>query len=114
MRSDRCHLKFCRATLKILGLPYTTETRMDSQRAKISAEVAWVRLRGALSLAIQLIGIAIVLLAVFNAYGTMLTEYGAYAPYRPLLIDTLGLGLFGPFAADHIVLGVGLILAYWG
>jgi len=89
-----------------------TAEQMDG--LKINAEVAWIRTRGWLHLGVQLLGLALVFLAVFNLAAPAFTSFGAVAPYRAPIVSTLQLSMSGVFIADLAVLGVGLVLAWWG
>lgn len=87
---------------------------MDFDRARTGIEIAWIRVRAHAHTGLRVVGIALVLLAVFNMYGVAFTDHTAFAPYRPFVTDALELGFLTAYVADLLVLGVGLILAWWG
>lgn len=87
---------------------------MDFDRARTEIEIAWIRVRAHAHTGLRLVGVALVLLAVFNMYGVYLTEHTAFAPYRPFITDALGIDFLTAYVADLLVLGVGLVFAWWG
>jgi len=87
---------------------------MIPDRVLIAFEVVGLRTRGYLHLAIQAAGIALVLLAIHNAIGWALLGTEPLAPYRPPVTALLSNAPAAASLADLVVLGVGLVLAYWG
>lgn len=86
---------------------------IDVESAKISGEVAWIRLRTRIRLMISLIGIGLVLVAVFNMYAPAYTDFAAVAPYREPVLSMTGLRDGATYIADLLVLGIGLILGWF-
>jgi len=85
---------------------------MDDWR--IDAEIAWVRIRGWLHVSLRVIGLGLVCLAIWNLLGPAVSEYGAIAPYREPISVGLGLTQGSRYVADLLVLGIGLVVAWWG
>ena len=87
---------------------------MDAERFAVTAEVAWIRVRGWLRVGLRLLGLGLVFLALFNLAGPLLSTHSAFAPYRDPLVSVLSLEAGAAFVADVLLLGVGLIVAWWG
>jgi hypothetical protein len=87
---------------------------MDLERVRIAGEVALVRLRTYLHVAVRSIGIAIVLLVMWNVFGAAVTGSRPLAPYRPIAIEFLGVSPYSALVADLVALAIGLVLARWG
>jgi hypothetical protein len=79
-----------------------------------TAEVAWIRTRSKLRTLLRAVGIGLVLLAAFNLYGATVTTHTPFAPYRSVFVSTLQLAEpFGVYVADLLVLGIGLVVAWF-
>jgi len=87
---------------------------MNVDRLAVTGEVAWIRARGWLRVGVRLIGLALVFLALFNLVGPAFTSHTAVAPYRAPIVSTLSLNASSAFITDLLVLGVGLVMAWWG
>jgi|GEM_PF-2283130 len=87
---------------------------MDTERLAIDAEVIWVRTRGWLRVCLRLFGLGLVILAIYNLVGPAFSRYGAVAPYRAPVVSVLSLDTGAAYIADVLVLGVGLVVSWWG
>jgi len=88
---------------------------MELDRARIHAEIAWIRLRGYGHTAVKIAGFALVLLAVFNMAAVHFTTFEAVAPYREPIATLIHLEWgAATLIPDLLVFTAGLILAWWG
>lgn len=85
---------------------------MDLERARLAAEVYWVRARGWVRTLVRAVGVGFVLLGAFNLLVAPVVDITPLAPYRAFGI-VLAYPHGGYYLGDVVVIGCGAVLAWF-